>query len=559
MAFDVQAALDAGFTPEDIADYLQRHGIFDSKEMREKGATDTKVLDSYLASVAPKPRDLNPLTPRKAYADEGQPAAQRDYNLQLETPEEGVDYDALDQSVADYVSDTISNVPGSAVNLAKGLGHVVMHPVETAKNMGDLVVGAKEMGVRALDPYAVNEPSIEEQKAQAVADTFKGRYGTLGDAANTFRDDPLGAALDASMVLGGGGALLRGAAAASKAAGAAKVGSVIGNAGQIVTKAGQAIDPLTTLSYAMKPLAPVANAAAKKIGDIASPEAIYGRAMKMPPRTIKDTNRDMAITAALNERIPISGEGLAKAKQLTRDIEKDVQKALVDPKYENVRIDPVAVAMGAEDRVMNTIGTQVSRTGDINAMQKVTDDFLGTYDHPLTLKEAHDIKQGTQHAQSKRAYDERKSAAVETEKEYTRELNDRIYGIAPEIKTMNRRIQGLTELAKEMPNTLNRVGNHSLVNLAGVQGLGTYLGHYLGGPAGAMLGWGISKAASSPRIQSEIAIAMNAMRNGYKVSAPVRKWMKRAGIPAKYGALIEARYGGILGEIERQSRRNRND
>ena len=27
--------------------------------------------------------------------------------------------------------------------------------------------------------------------------------------------------------------------------------------------------------------------------------------------------------------------------------------------------------------------------------------------------------------------------------------------------------------------------------------------------------------------------------------------MKKAGIPAKYGAYIEARYGGMLGEMER--------
>ena len=81
------------------------------------------------------------------------------------------------------------------------------------------------------------------------------------------------------------------------------------------------------------------------------------------------------------------------------------------------------------------------------------------------------------------------------------------------------------------------------------------LGATFAGTPGTIIGWGIGKAASSPRVQSELAFLMDSMRKGYRVSAPVRRWMRRAGIPAKYGSYFEARYGGMLGELEKVRRR----
>ena len=83
------------------------------------------------------------------------------------------------------------------------------------------------------------------------------------------------------------------------------------------------------------------------------------------------------------------------------------------------------------------------------------------------------------------------------------------------------------------------------------QGAMAALGASIAGTPGMVAGWGLGKAASSPRFQSELAFAMDAARKGYRASAPVRRWMKKAGIPAKYGAYFEARYGGLIGEMER--------
>lgn len=450
---------------------------------------------------------------------------------------------------AGYVSETMSNVPRSAKELAQGLAGVVLHPGQTIDNLGNIVLGFKEKGAKLLNPEEA--PGEHEKYADAVNQMVSDRYGSIDKAAKTFRDDPVGFALDASMLLGGGGALLKGAGAAGKAAGAANVGANIAKAGEVLTKAGQVADPLTTLSYLAKPVTAPARAAAARAAEFFSPERIYERAAKIPPRSISKRDRDLAIEAALRERIPISQEGLAKAERLRSEIGGAVRDELRAPEYAGKRIDPATVAEIAETDVMPGIYSQVNRADDLAAAGKVFDNFYDAYKRPMTLEQAHDIKTGTYQNLNKRAWDERQGAGPETEKALARALRMQIDEAAPAVRAMNKRLSGLIALADELPNTLNRTGNHSIINMAGAGGAGGALGGFIGGPIGAGVGGALGVALRSPRVQSEIAFALDAARKGYRASAPVRRWMKKAGIPAKYGAYVEARYGGLIGEMER--------
>ena len=105
-----------------------------------------------------------------------------------------------------------ASVPGSAKAFAGGLYEAARHPVDTAGAMFDAAAG----GLRNVVPEAVSS-QIDKldwnpeaaQRASGTADAFGGfykdRYGSLGQAKNTVLDDPVGAAADASVVLGGAG------------------------------------------------------------------------------------------------------------------------------------------------------------------------------------------------------------------------------------------------------------------------------------------------------------------------------------------------------------------
>lgn len=546
MAFDVQGALNAGYSAQEIADYLGKKNHYDVDTARKQGLDDASILDGYLASLTPKKEQAVGNIEQSALS---KPAEKIDLGDAYENL--GIDSEEVADisGPANYAAETMRNVPGSAMELARGLGHVITHPGEAVDNLGNVVLGYKEKGARLLNPEEA--PGEHEKYADAVNGMVAERYGTPERAAKTFQKDPLGVGMDASMLLGGGGAALRGAGAVSKVAGAANAGANIAKAGEVLTKAGQIADPLTTLSYLAKPFSPLVDAVKGQVSKYISPEAIYARAMKIPPRSISKAERDKIIEAGIRERIPINESGIKKADELRKELGKSISDELSKPENAAKRIDPVDTAIMAEADVVPYFRTQVTPTQSMEAAGKVFDDFLDNYPRPLSLEEAQKLKVGTYDQLNKKAWEERQKPTAETEKALARALRIQIEDAAPAVKAINQRLAGLKALADELPNAINRTGNHGMFNLVGPQGAMAALGASIAGTPGMVAGWGLGKAASSPRFQSELAFAMDAARKGYRASAPVRRWMKKSGIPAKYGAYFEARYGGLIGEMER--------
>lgn len=112
---------------------------------------------------------------------------------------------------------TIKNIPASAGRVAEGLYHAVRHPIDTATGVGKL---AEALLSHVEDPElrgAINRASPEVQKAyndaveaqkertkpvlEAALKGIEERYGSLAALKNTIETDPVGAALDASMVV----------------------------------------------------------------------------------------------------------------------------------------------------------------------------------------------------------------------------------------------------------------------------------------------------------------------------------------------------------------------
>jgi hypothetical protein len=112
-----------------------------------------------------------------------------------------------------YFSTMAGNVLPSAKNYISNVANVVMHPIDTATGLAKSVVGAgehlAERAVSKFNPELVEfnkktgAPSENQQAASGISDYFVKRYGSLENAQNALRDDPVGVMGDVSMLLGG--------------------------------------------------------------------------------------------------------------------------------------------------------------------------------------------------------------------------------------------------------------------------------------------------------------------------------------------------------------------
>jgi PIN domain nuclease of toxin-antitoxin system len=136
-------------------------------------------------------------------------------------------------------------LPESAGKAIEGLKQGVIHPIKTAKTLGQVAIGE----IEKLSPVwnvlksagIVQGESSDEKIATAVNKVYGGR---ISHPLKTAYEDPVGFAMDLSTLLSGvGGAL-------------GKVGEVgeigkLSEAGNILSKAGEVIDPLTQAGKAV--------------------------------------------------------------------------------------------------------------------------------------------------------------------------------------------------------------------------------------------------------------------------------------------------------------------
>ena len=115
-----------------------------------------------------------------------------------------------------FIGQTLANVPKSAAHLAGGLWDAVTSPLQTAGTLADAAAGGLRNlvpeGLRSLVDSADWNPQATQRAtktADAIGGVYKDRYGGAQNIMQTVRDDPVGAAADLSMLLGGGAGALR--------------------------------------------------------------------------------------------------------------------------------------------------------------------------------------------------------------------------------------------------------------------------------------------------------------------------------------------------------------
>jgi len=116
----------------------------------------------------------------------------------------------------------LANIPSSAFNLGKGLFQAASKPVETAKGVGLVALGAGRKIAKPIMKYVADKAGFDIEKpeertqteqmadmaVEQVIDSYKERYGDLEKAERTVTNDPVGFALDVLGVLEGGAGVL---------------------------------------------------------------------------------------------------------------------------------------------------------------------------------------------------------------------------------------------------------------------------------------------------------------------------------------------------------------
>lgn len=159
-----------------------------------------------------------------------------------------------ERSWGDVASGAAANFIPSVVNLGGSVVEAVSSPVQTAKGLLDIGAGALQNILPERLVQAIGEDKESRQKASAVADFYKQRYGSMEGFKEALATDPAGVLADVSSIATGGGAALT------------KV-PTLAKAGQVVSTVGRAVDPLVA---ALKGTQVVGSAIGKGVGNVAT-------------------------------------------------------------------------------------------------------------------------------------------------------------------------------------------------------------------------------------------------------------------------------------------------
>lgn len=148
--------------------------------------------------------------------------------------------------------EAVKNLPESAGKFVSGIAQSLIHPIDTAQSLGQLIGGSAfavlpENAQSWLIEHANNPEKVKESinMANALGRSYKEKYGSFEGAKRAIAEDPVGVAADLSTALTGGGAAV------------SKLGAV--KTGAALSKAGAVINP-------MRPIAPIIEAPFKLAG-----------------------------------------------------------------------------------------------------------------------------------------------------------------------------------------------------------------------------------------------------------------------------------------------------
>lgn len=160
-------------------------------------------------------------------------------------------------SWSDVPGKALENAPGSAGRFLSNMAQPFLHPIDTAKNIGRLGLGAAEKA-------GISPTSGHEQYAEQAWKGLVDRYGGMDQIKKTIAEDPVGFAGDLSMLFTGGETAL------------ARLPGAVGEIGEAAGTVGRAINPLALPAKAVEKSGEITRQVVGNIGTGSGAEGIKG-------------------------------------------------------------------------------------------------------------------------------------------------------------------------------------------------------------------------------------------------------------------------------------------
>jgi len=375
----------------------------------------------------------------------------------LPNPSQVTDQTQQQKSLGGFVG----NIFSSGANLVGGLANIFLHPIQTVQGIGQ----------------AIAHP------IQNVVNPLKERYGGLSNIANTLYNDPVGAALDVSTVLGGVGALGKIGAE----------GSNLARLGEMAAKGSEIIDPI---QGALKLSQGALTKTLGKAGTTA--ENIYQNTLK-PSMALQEKFPNL-IQSGLQRGIPITEKGLSGIEQTLTDLRKGVKELTANS---SGTIDNQAIINYLQRSKQLWKGTSVE-TEASQKIDQIAQDFLKQQGETSTVAQAQTVKEARQFENRKR-YGDIGAIGSEANKDIAYGIRKEIEKQIPEVGKLNQKSIEFQGLNKAITKALQRIGNKNTIGLTDI-GAGI-LGATATGPMGALAGVA-THIFRDPGVQSRLAIAL---------------------------------------------------
>jgi hypothetical protein len=384
-------------------------------------------------------------------------------------------------------SELMGNVPASA---AKAGGDILstLNPAnwpEMLSALGKTAVGGIAKSNRLMSEQFPKSAGIEpypkasmEQYPEAFKQYVTERAGSPEAIKQTLITDPVGALLDVSGLLSGGGAI------------AAKQGGLLG-------KAGMMTDPVNIMKGTAK-------AATGAITPATLPANLYKSAAKFP--TTLDTKlgrgtRTRLAETALKHKILPTEEGLIKLAEYDKALGTKIGGLIDEATKSGKSIPKSKVFKHLKEARRSVGGVRVGAKENVQQINKIAKDLdkqmKGIKGNTLSPRQLQDLKISAQSAAKYEQGTIKETGKLLASKEIAKGAKEGIEELVPEVGVLNQELAKLKELADPLGRAASRIENRDLISIgtpiksiAGAEAFGER-----GAIVGALAGMAESKKA----------------------------------------------------------------
>ena len=382
-------------------------------------------------------------------------------------------------------------------SLKKNLGDIVAavtSPIDTAKGLLGVAGGyASKAGVPGLSDYA--------PYADAMNQMIVDRYGGVENLMDTIETDPVGVLMDFSGISGVGGKL-------------AKM-SGFENAGDLITAAGNAVDPINQ----------GINVAGSTIGAAIPrnfPENVYASGAKLGT-TLDPKDRSTYLRTAVEEGIMPNDAGLAKLARLQSELRTQIDN-LIDQASESGSAVDATVLFDSLNEMRKSIneGMSADKLGDLEQIAKVENklmqsiygeeaaDWGVTVPKPLTARQLQDIKYDVYQRGYRSSRQDKPPLREQAYQAIGRDARRNVEALSgPQVAPLNQRLGNLLEMQRPLERASNRIYQRNLFSLP--QTIGASSGVASGDLATGLLGYGLGSIIT-PENQARLGIGLERLR-----------------------------------------------